>query len=56
MPFVIDASVALAWAFDEPDRNAAEARARLTAEEAVAPALWWYELRNVLLVGSARAA
>ena len=54
MPFVIDALVVLAWAFDEPDPVAAAARARLKRESASAPGLWWYELRNVLVVGERR--
>ena len=54
MPFVIDASVALAWAFGEQDARAAVAWARMSAEAVKAPGLWWYELRNVLLVGERR--
>jgi predicted nucleic acid-binding protein len=54
MAFVIDASVAAAWAFGEPSATAAAARTRLANESASAPALWWYELRNVLLVGERR--
>ena len=53
-PFVIDASVALAWAFGERDVRATAAWARMRAEAAKAPGLWWYELRNVLLVGERR--
>jgi predicted nucleic acid-binding protein len=54
MPFVIDASVVLAWAFDEAAPVAAAARARLRSEPASAPGLWWYELRNVLVIGERR--
>lgn len=54
MTFVIDASVVLAWAFDEPGPVVAAARARLRSEPASAPGLWWYELRNVLVAGERR--
>lgn len=54
MPFVIDASVVAAWAFDEPDPIAAATRVRVAREAALAPGLWWYELRNVLIVGERR--
>jgi predicted nucleic acid-binding protein len=54
MPFVVDASVAIAWAFNEQQPIAAQARARLRTEEAIVPALWWYELRNVLVLGERR--
>ena len=50
MSFVIDASVVIAWAFKEQHATAERALARIQAEEAIVPALWWYELRNVLLV------
>ncbi len=49
--FVIDASVAASWAFpDEEERAAQSAFHLLATQAAVAPALFWYELRNVLLV------
>ena len=54
MAIVIDASVVAAWAFDEPSAVAAATRTRLASESAAAPALWWYELRNVLLTGERR--
>ena len=54
MAFVIDASVVVAWAFKEEHATAELAFARIQAEEAVVPALWWYELRNVLLLGERR--
>jgi predicted nucleic acid-binding protein len=56
MPFVLDASVALAWAFAEDESNTAPAALeRLRTDEAVAPALWWFEVRNTLVVGERRA-
>ena len=54
MPFVADASVALAWAFDEVHPNASLARERLRTDEAVVPSLWWFELRNALIMGERR--
>ncbi|PZA10864.1 PIN domain nuclease [Rhodopseudomonas palustris] len=56
MRFVIDASVAAAYCFDDEDEPIADAAfARLHGSAtAVAPALFWFELRNTLLVGSRR--
>ena len=51
MPFIIDASVVIAWAFKEQHATAERALARIQTEEAIVPALWWYELRNVLVLG-----
>ncbi len=49
--FVIDASVVIAWAFKEKHATAELTFSRIQTEQAIAPALWWYELRNVLVVG-----
>lgn len=49
MPFVVDASVAIAWALQEIHPTAAVALARLENDEAVVPTLWWFELRNGLI-------
>jgi hypothetical protein len=51
MSFVVDASVAIAWAFNERHATAAHTRARIRAEAAIVPSLWWYEVRNVLVLG-----
>jgi predicted nucleic acid-binding protein len=51
MSFIIDASVVIAWAFKEQHATAERALARIQTEEAIVPALWWYELRNVLVLG-----
>jgi predicted nucleic acid-binding protein len=53
--FVLDASVALAWAFGDESSAIAD-RARLLVESggAAVPGLWWFELRNVLLQGERR--
>ncbi len=57
MAFVLDASVTLAWAFaDEHNRIADQAESLLKtgAEIALVPDLWWYEMRNILVVGERR--
>lgn len=51
MPFVLDVSITACWAFDDEDhRNAASALERLANDHAVVPGLWWYEIRNILLM------
>src|ERR1700757_3754751 len=54
MGLVVDASITLAWAFDEVDAKASEARDRLRREDAVVPGLWWFEVRNGLVMGERR--
>lgn len=55
MPFVLDASIAASWAFrDEEHPEARQALARLRTDEARAPALWWFEVRNTLVVNERR--
>ena len=55
MPFVLDASIAVCWAFDDEDHPvAASALERIRHDEAVAPGLWWFEVRNTLIVGERR--
>ena len=54
MAFVLDASIALAWAFNEGDPTADAVRDRLGEEPALVPSLWWFELRNGLVVGERR--
>lgn len=51
MPFVLDASVALSWALEDEDHSVAiEAASVAQSDEAVVPALWWFEVRNGLLI------
>lgn len=53
--FVIDASVAASWCFpDEASPVADAALRRLDEDGALAPSLFWFELRNVLLIGERR--
>jgi predicted nucleic acid-binding protein len=55
MAFVLDASVAACWAFDDEEHpDAREAFRRIAAEEAVVPRLWWFEIRNILVVNERR--
>lgn len=55
MPFVLDASIAACWAFDDENHPiAAAAFERIRTDEARAPSLWWFEMRNVLLVNERR--
>ncbi len=53
--FVVDCSVFLAWCLaDEENPDANAAMHRLTDEGAVVPQIWWYELRNALLMNERR--
>lgn len=55
MPLVLDASVAASWAFpDERHRLADAARERLRTGEGHVPGIWWFEVRNVLVVNERR--
>lgn len=55
MPFVLDASIAACWAFpDEQGPRADAALARVRIEDAVVPSLWWFEVRNILVVNERR--
>ena len=57
MPFVIDASIAAYWAFDDEDHPVARrALERIRSDWARVPALWWFEVRNTLLVNRKRIA
>jgi predicted nucleic acid-binding protein len=55
MAFVLDASITACWAFDSEDHpDASLAFDRMRAEEGVVPCLWWFEVRNVLIVNERR--
>ena len=55
MPFVLDTSIPACWAFqDEQDARADAAYVRMKTEEAVVPSLWWFEVRNILVVNERR--
>jgi predicted nucleic acid-binding protein len=55
MPFALDASIAICWAMqDESDPRAEAAAARALTDRPVVPAIWWYEVRNVLVLNEHR--
>src|SRR3954451_9186624 len=55
MAFVVDASIAASWAFpDEGHPVASEALNRVRTEAAQVPSLWWFEVRNTLIVNERR--
>ena len=55
MAFVLDASIAACWAFDDEDQPvAALALERIRTDEARVPSLWWFEVRNTLIVNERR--
>ena len=55
MAFVVDASVTGAWCFpDESDSGAEALLDRLGEEPGLVPGLWWYEIRNILIVNERR--
>jgi predicted nucleic acid-binding protein len=50
MPVVIDASIAIAWSFaDERDPESLAAGRHVLVEHAIVPALWRWEVQNVLV-------
>ncbi len=52
---VLDASISAAWALpDETSELAGSLLTKVHEEGAVVPSLWWYEIRNVLLVAERR--
>jgi len=55
MPIVIDNSVYLAWCMSDEDAPMADkAMSRVIEEGGVVPGIWWYELRNALLMNERR--
>jgi predicted nucleic acid-binding protein len=55
MPFVLDASIVACWAFLDEDHPVAElALQRIRTDDAHVPTLWWFEIRNVLIVNERR--
>ena len=55
MTFVLDASVAGCWAFDDEENPAASAALeRIASEPALVPGVWWFEVRNLLIVNERR--
>ncbi|HEV2440745.1 MAG TPA: type II toxin-antitoxin system VapC family toxin [bacterium] len=55
MPLVLDASVALAWCFeDEASAYADRVQDKLTDDTALVPAIWSLEVANALRLGERR--
>jgi predicted nucleic acid-binding protein len=55
MSFVVDASTTACWAFsDESEPVADWARDRLVQGSAHVPSLWWFELRNAMIMNERR--
>jgi len=55
MAFVLDASITACWAFQDEDHpDASLTFDRMRAEEGVVPGLWWFEVRNILIVNERR--
>jgi len=56
MPFVVDASVTLAWCFEDEATPQTEALLDLLIDDtAIVPALWELEVSNVLLIAERRS-
>jgi predicted nucleic acid-binding protein len=56
MPFVVDASMTASWMLpDEQSETAILWQERLILAGAVAPAIWWYEVHNLLLMAERRS-
>lgn len=55
MRFVLDASVVITWAMrDEAQPQADLAFSCLQVGSAIVPGIWWYEVRNTLIVNERR--
>ena len=55
MSLVVDASVTLAWLFeDESNAYTEKALSRLETENAMVPGIWLYEVANVLVLAERR--
>lgn len=55
MRFVLDASIAITWAMrDEEHPSADRAFLELQSDSAAVPGIWWYEIRNILVLNERR--
>lgn len=55
MPFVVDASVTACWLMPDEDHPlATSTHGRLTSDHAMVPRIWWFEIRNLLVVNERR--
>ena|ERR1700691_4189529 len=55
MRFVLDASIAITWAMRDEDHSLADcAFVELQSDSAIVPGIWWYEIRNILVLNERR--
>ena len=55
MRFVLDASITITWALRVEGHPIADlALERLGSGSAIVPAIWWYEVRNILVLNERR--
>lgn len=55
MPFVLDASIPTSWALSDEDELTATAALKYAdGDSCVVPTLWWFEIRNALLMAERR--
>lgn len=55
MTFVLDASVAMAWCFEEEAGSSSQSiMDRLASDAAITPAIWVFEVTNAMIVGERR--
>lgn len=56
VPFVVDASIAASWLLPDEARSelSSNAFAALDRDRAIVPAVWWFEVRNTLIVSERR--
>ena len=55
MRFVLDAAITITWALRDEDHPLADlAFLELQSGSAIVPSIWWYEIRNVLVLNERR--
>ncbi len=55
MPFVLDASITLSWVLRDEEQPVASAALERSRDDAVhVPAIWWFEVRNALIMNERR--
>jgi predicted nucleic acid-binding protein len=55
MPFVVDAAVTACWLMpDEAHPLATRTHGKLANDHALVPRIWWFEIRNLLVVNERR--
>jgi predicted nucleic acid-binding protein len=55
MRFVLDASITITWALRDEDHPLADlAFLEIQSGSAIVPGIWWYEIRNVLVLNERR--